>query len=404
MAAIDMLKTRKPRPFKPTTESICSFRASSTSLFTMLDAFKIKPFDLEPVYESWKDAPMFYGHDSVTKGSKLDSRDLPVDEWLTKIKDGCIERSVPREYWHKVAQHYMGEKAKARLDELKVVMAKVHGGNYRWNWEKFKIAMRNMGWSVDVSETETIKVQAKPSALWWINRSSNSSKESDSETLCDSPTDESSGHTFPPAPAPETSSGKGSWLSRRPTLDHLLEKKDKSEKVSSTPNKRSETTRRPPQRSASSGLTLQWPVRRDTKDEFVTPHDEPPSSRPNPQKAISDSALTTTRTTTLPTIVSPHGGDANEETITTITHAPVWLLNACGALDFLSTEHPKVMSTLSAILITAGSIPAIPAISAGAGGAILASGAVQAVGAIAVGVGSWLKAAQHDTQVRSTPS
>ena len=56
------------------------------------------------------------------------------------------------------------------------------------------------------------------------------------------------------------------------------------------------------------------------------------------------------------------------------------------------------MSTLSAILITAGSIPAIPAISAGAGGALLASGAAQAVGAIAVGVGSWLKAAQQETQ------
>jgi len=24
-------------------------------------------------------------------------------------------------------------------------MAKVHGGKYRWNWKKFKIAMRNMG-------------------------------------------------------------------------------------------------------------------------------------------------------------------------------------------------------------------------------------------------------------------
>ncbi|THV03461.1 hypothetical protein K435DRAFT_774869 [Dendrothele bispora CBS 962.96] len=81
--------------------------------------------------------------------------------------------------------------------------------------------------------------------------------------------------------------------------------------------------------------------------------------------------------------------------VTTVTHAPVWLLNACNALDFLQNEHPKVMSTLSAILITAGSIPSIPAISAGAGGALLASGAAQAVGAIAVGVGSWLKS-QHD--------
>jgi hypothetical protein len=59
------------------------------------------------------------------------------------------------------------------------------------------------------------------------------------------------------------------------------------------------------------------------------------------------------------------------------------------------------MSTLSAILITAGSIPAIPAISAGAGGAVLASGAAHAVGAIAVGLGSWLKA-QQDGQIKAS--
>jgi flagellar biosynthesis component FlhA len=74
------------------------------------------------------------------------------------------------------------------------------------------------------------------------------------------------------------------------------------------------------------------------------------------------------------------------------------LLNACSALDLLTTEHPKVMTTLSAILITVGSIPAIPAIAGGAGGAILASGAVHAVGAVAVGVGSWIKVQQESKQ------
>jgi len=74
-----------------------------------------------------------------------------------------------------------------------------------------------------------------------------------------------------------------------------------------------------------------------------------------------------------------------------VAQAPVWLLNACNALDFLTTEHPKVMTTLSAILISVGTLPSLPGISAGAGGAILASHAVQAAGAIAVGVGHWLK-------------
>jgi len=87
------------------------------------------------------------------------------------------------------------------------------------------------------------------------------------------------------------------------------------------------------------------------------------------------------------------------ETTTTVTHAPLWLLNACQSLDYLANEHPKVMTALSAVLITVGSLPAIPAISAGAGGAFLASGTAHAIGSIAVGLGTWLKA-QNDGQVQ----
>ena len=50
------------------------------------------------------------------------------------------------------------------------------------------------------------------------------------------------------------------------------------------------------------------------------------------------------------------------------------------------------MSIVSAILITAGSIPAIPAIAAGAGGAVLASSTVHALGAIAIAAGQALGA------------
>jgi len=72
---------------------------------TVLDGFKLKPFDLEPIYASWPDGPRFVGNPK---------KDPNVDDWLQQIKAGCVERNVPREYWHKVAQHYMGEKAKAR--------------------------------------------------------------------------------------------------------------------------------------------------------------------------------------------------------------------------------------------------------------------------------------------------
>ncbi|KAK0191926.1 hypothetical protein F5146DRAFT_1189017 [Armillaria mellea] len=55
----------------------------------------------------------------------------------------------------------------------------------------------------------------------------------------------------------------------------------------------------------------------------------------------------------------------------TVANAPIWLLNGTHALDFLTSasEHPKVMSMISPIMITAGSLPAIPAVAAGAGGA-----------------------------------
>ena len=102
----------------------------------MLNAFKFKPFDLEPVFAEWKDAPRFVGNPK---------KDLPIDEWLKTIKTGCLEHKVPRDYWHKVGQHYLDGQAKKRFAEVKLVMKNMHGGKYKWTWKHFKIAMRNMG-------------------------------------------------------------------------------------------------------------------------------------------------------------------------------------------------------------------------------------------------------------------
>ena len=60
------------------------------------------------------------------------------------------------------------------------------------------------------------------------------------------------------------------------------------------------------------------------------------------------------------------------------------------------------MSVISAILITAGSIPAIPAIAAGAGGAVLASGTAHAIGAIALAAGQALGAGVAHTQKKQS--
>ncbi|OSX56961.1 hypothetical protein POSPLADRAFT_1050364 [Postia placenta MAD-698-R-SB12] len=299
----------------------------------MLSAFKIKPFDLEPTFASWPDAPRFIGNAK---------KDPLVSDWLAQIKAGCIERKIPRDYWHKVGQHYLGPKAKARLDNVKLVMKNMHGGKYKWNWKTFKTAMRNMGWDIDSSKTEAIKVQSKPSGLWWIvGRGGDSA-----------PQEEASASSKPIRPP--------------------LKSKSASEVIT--------TKSLPaPRRSATMSSI-------DTMSSIATSmFSRTPS---NQSSAISTLPITTPSETP---------GD----TLTTIAHAPLWLINACQSLDFLTNEHPKAMTALSAVLITVGSLPALPAISAGAGPAFLATSTAHALGSIAVGLGTWLKS-QSDGQVQVT--
>ncbi|KAI0075236.1 hypothetical protein K474DRAFT_1709206 [Panus rudis PR-1116 ss-1] len=311
-----------------------------------LDAFKIKPFDLDPIFDTWKDAPLFQGNPK---------KDLPVDEWLDRIKQGCIERKVPRDYWHKVAYHYLGKNAKSRMDEVKRVMKNMHGGKYKWNWKAFKVAMRNMGWDIDPKKTEEYQVESKPSGIWWIvgrNKQQEKEKEDDRASI--------KSHSSVKSHA--SSSSKDKSLPRPPAPQ-----KAKSWDMSSF---------RPfpiPKRSATMSTI-----------ETVGSTSSPSSSK---NSTASTSLVPSTTTTAVNSPAQTPG-----ETTTTIAQAPTWLVNACQALDFLTGEHPKVMTALSAVLITVGSIPALPAISAGAGGAFLASGTAHAIGSIAVGVGSLLQA------------
>ncbi|KAJ6626913.1 hypothetical protein B0H10DRAFT_1997165 [Mycena sp. CBHHK59/15] len=313
----------------------------------MLDAFRIKPFDLEPVYTSWTPGPRFLGDPK---------KDPPVDDWLSEIKTGCTERNVPKEYWHTCGQHFMGGQAKARLTELKKVMAQVHGGNYRWNWKKFKVAMRNMSWDIDTSKTETLKVHGSP--FWWMTRSVKA-EEKDEE---------------------KPSVSEMQPLSRSNTITRLLSKDPKDSKDPPSYSERPVVAR--------VATNQFWPTRKNSKDNTVA--DDAVARRPTPRKAKSDGEFlfSTQSSKALP----PLPESAN--TFSTV-RAPAWLLNAATALDFLQNEHPKVMSTLSAILIVAGTIPSLPVISAGAGGAVLASSTAHAVGALAVGIGSWLKTQQE---------
>ncbi|KAG1853164.1 hypothetical protein DFJ58DRAFT_396825 [Suillus subalutaceus] len=319
----------------------------------MLDAFKIKDFNLEPIYESWENPPRFHGETT---------KDMPVDDFLHQIKAGCAERKVPEEYWHKVAQHYMGEKAKARLQELKNVMAKVNGGKYRWSWKKFSIAMRNMGWEIDASITETVQLHSKPSGMLWLTRRKStkdrdgSQKEVTSSEIVELP---------PPLPSKQG----------RPNPMKMLS----DSAIAATAAIRS---RRSPTRANSMASTLST------------------STVSSNHTVTSNHALTSNPVLTSDNAVTALSTPSADGTVTAISNAPTWLLNACNALNFLTAEHPRAMTTLSAVLITAGTLPAIPAIS---GGTLLASGVAQAVGAIAVGVGNLLKA-QQEGQVQTTGS
>ncbi|THH28724.1 hypothetical protein EUX98_g5460 [Antrodiella citrinella] len=309
----------------------------------ILDAFKVKEIDLEPIFASWTTAPIFNGNPK---------RDLPVDEWLETIRAGCKERNIPRAYWHKVAYHYMGKGAKARLDELKKVMKNLVGGKFKWNWKTFKVAMRNLGWDIDPKKTEAFEVQSKPSGVWWIvGRGRKDEKDSDTASV------KSTASSFA-RPTPKKS--KSTW--------------DISTFKSFPTPKRSTTM-----------SEIETVSKKQTH--FPSPPETPPTS------SGFASFFKSAPVSAPPPDVTP------SETSTVVAQVPVWLLNACQALEFLTTEHPKAMTAISAVLITVGSIPAIPAITAGAGGAFLASGTAHAIGTIAVGLGSILQAQAKVSEV-----
>ncbi|RXW22547.1 hypothetical protein EST38_g3324 [Candolleomyces aberdarensis] len=333
----------------------------------VLDAFKIKPFDLEPIYAEWTDGPVFKGNPK---------KDPPVEEWLEQIRAGCVQRKVPEEYWYKVAQHFMGPKAKARFDEVKKVIVTVNGGKYRWTWKKFKVAMTNMGWNIDVNEKETIKVRGSGTGMWF------SRKKSEEKIAPAAPVKPT------PQRKPPTRSNTLLWT-KKPLVEEPIEEIETPGAAASRPK---------PSRSRTlASDTAAWLTRRDTKDESNTAEDKP--ARPTHQKARSETSVTKRpRSSTHSEVSRSHTTDEHGKEVSTVTNAPVWLLNAVGALDFLTNEHPKAMSVLSAVLITVGSIPAIPAVAAGAGGAILASGAAHAIGAIAVGLGQALGSSVKNSQ------
>jgi hypothetical protein len=82
---------------------------------------------------------------------------------------------------------------------------------------------------------------------------------------------------------------------------------------------------------------------------------------------------------------------------TTVEDAPLGLHNA---LDYSIAKHPKVMSTISNVLIIVGGIVLLPGVSTLASGTILAHPAVTVVGAIFVAFGKWLRSALNSAAAK----
>lgn len=324
----------------------------------IIDMFKAKSYDLDTLYTEWTDGPMFFGDSK---------KDLPVQAWMDQVKVGCIERKVPEQCWHKVAQHFMGPMAKSRLEEVKKVMAQVQGSKYKWDWKKFRVAMTSMSWKTDSRKMEPLKIEKKSGGSWFVSRAKKEKEVQDEKQSEDWEWIKSKdAKEETTRPKPKRRQSVSNLLTRRNTM------KEEAPPLPVPPVPvRSNTTPRPsPVRSNTMKRLPQIPVRTDTLDSGVE---------------ITSPALQ------VPDISSL-------QHLTKITEVPAWLLEACGALDLLTTEHPKIMSTLAAVLITVGSIPALPFIAGGAGGAILASGAVHAAGAVAVGLGTMIKAQQEVKQ------
>ncbi|KZV71757.1 hypothetical protein PENSPDRAFT_684383 [Peniophora sp. CONT] len=354
----------------------------------ILDAFKLDEFNLKPILEIWdaQNPPRFYGKTDV---------DPPVDIWLDAIKAGCLERGVPEGYWHKVGQHYLGPRARERYNELKRVMRTMHGGKYRFDWKRFKVAMRSMGWDIEDSKTESFKLQSRASGHWWIAGRGSSSKERQEPPVPYHPLyaqqnrsaqlEAKQDHPVPYHPA---------YAQKRPSPPekrHTLpgEKPDKRERKRKTDDTASVefvddwdsvvSTADSGSRPSVARRMTDWITRKDTapaSDAASESAETASSYTPNMFYAQTPSVAPSTVPSTAPSASSsknaaetssissfwPFGGQSTSPPATTTTlsttsasstepteelstataNVPVWLLNATGALEFLNTEHPKM--------------------------------------------------------------
>lgn len=128
------------------------------------------------------------------------------------------------------------------------------------------------------------------------------------------------------------------------------------------------------------------------------------SERPDPQRSVSlftfgsSSNADSSKTATVKKKVDPPKEKSKSSFLTKAPKddcdglhvPPEWLIVLLEALKGLSSDYPVLMSAASAVLITMGTIPSLPLVSAGAAGTFLASGTAQTLGSLALGLGALL--------------
>ncbi|CAL1697776.1 unnamed protein product [Somion occarium] len=345
----------------------------------MLSVFK-KPVDLEEIYKTWVDPPFYRGKPR---------RDGPVDQWLLLVKTECKAKKIPKSMWHLVAEHFLQARAKKRFDAVKTVMDNMYQGAYTWNWKRFKIAMRNMQWELDSGAVQTFFVRTLETGVSWIFGPSKG-KEEEIVVIekCDQPflmralrsvTNSSMVSSIKDAAKDSKAATKDAKSATKDVKSTTKDAKS-SPKDSKTVSKDSKVV---PKNSKS--LSKDWQlVPKETKKE---------------SKKSSTDVLAAAKPSTIIWKVPQVNKDISrlllqkqgeKDLILSHSQVPIWLLEACNYLDTMTSEHKGTMSIIAAVLITVGSVPALPAVQAGAAGALLASSTAQVIGSTLAGVGAWL--------------
>ncbi|KAF7795736.1 hypothetical protein EIP86_006903 [Pleurotus ostreatoroseus] len=342
-----------------------------------------KPYDLEALYEAWKDAPVFDG-----KSPKPEKGRFDINTWLDKIEEGCSSRKVPKDSWHKVAQHYLGKNACSRFLEVEKVLTNLHGGRFTWTWKTFRKTLASIRWDIDTFKM--LSFQRVASTFRRIVR------KTDDTTTKPNAAFSPNAMTKPNAPstsikvttksnASSTSTSPQPVLKRTSTLKGLI---SRSDTPSNSADKASEKVATPSRMFSISKESK--PVPASVQSEKKRPPQEKESSK----KLKKDDASVKAKGSMKGQVYVPKPTDSAAELI---VNAPLWLMETCISLEELTCEYPKTMSVLAAVLLTVGAIPTLPAVSAGAAGAFLASTTAHTIGSVAIGLGT-LIAAQGQLQ------